>query len=86
MDPVVREIEMELLGYGSARLPDHLPVNGGVEARLAREADAAPGLPLAKRSAPRLPAEVREKRGARRVDLIGLEPTTSSMPWKRSPN
>jgi hypothetical protein len=20
------------------------------------------------------------------VDLIGLEPTTSSMPWKRSPN
>ncbi len=21
-----------------------------------------------------------------KVDLIGLEPTTSSMPWKRSPN
>ena len=28
----------------------------------------------------------RETQGICKVDLIGLEPTTSSMPWKRSPN
>ena len=41
---------------------------------------------LKTRSAPRHFAISRERRGARGVDLIGLEPTTSSMPWKRSPN
>ena len=56
------------------------------ESHFTREAMEHAALTRTKCNAPQLRARVREKRGARRVDLIGLEPTTSSMPWKRSPN
>jgi integrase len=60
--------------------------SSGALSQVASEVPTNDRLMLTKRNAPQLRARVREKRGARRVDLIGLEPTTSSMPWKRSPN
>ncbi len=58
----------------------------GALSQVAGEVPTNDRLTLVKRNIPRLPANSCEKRGMRRVDLIGLEPTTSSMPWKRSPN
>ena len=63
-----------------------VPATMSTNSQLSSEATTSTRLTLTKRNALQLRARVREKRRARRVDLIGLEPTTSSMPWKRSPN
>jgi hypothetical protein len=55
----------------------------GARFKLERGQSRRPALPRTKCNALQLRARVREKRRARRVDLIGLEPTTSSMPFAK---